>query len=74
MKRCYECGESKPLIDFPVSTCHSDGHTNKCNVCNESSIVKNKVKKKDYDIQYRIKNRKKLNNQQREWAIKNVGR
>lgn len=51
-KKCFKCGEIKPLADFYSHKKMKDGHVNKCKDCNKTDVHKNRLKKIDYYREY----------------------
>jgi len=53
MKKCFKCGEVKPLDDFYKHSQMADGHVNKCIVCNKKDVHEHRVlqidKIREYD-------------------------
>ena len=55
-KKCFKCGDVKPLEDFYRHPGMSDGHVNKCKECNKRDVRENRAKKIVY---YRAYDRKR---------------
>lgn len=51
-KKCFKCGEVKPLSDFYKHKMMADGHVNKCKDCNKKDVIENRKKNVDYYRDY----------------------
>jgi hypothetical protein len=74
MKKCNTCGIVKSESEFQKSKSKADGLQSKCKACRKIDTSKTSEKKKEYDVEYRIQNRDKLNAQQKDWAENNAER
>lgn len=51
-KKCFKCGQIKPLADFYKHSKMADGHVNKCKDCNKKDVRDNRLSKVDYYREY----------------------
>lgn len=52
MKKCFKCGEVKPLTDFYKHPMMADGRLGKCKECNKRDVQENYRKRIDYYREY----------------------
>lgn len=65
MKKCFKCGEEKPLTEFYKHPQMSDGRVNKCKACNKKDVRENYRKNINY-----YKSFDQIRNQKRKEYIK----
>ena len=64
MKKCFKCGERKPLDAFYKHPQMADGRVNKCKECNRRDVKENRKTRIDY---YRAYDRERGNRQTSEY-------
>ena len=54
MKKCFKCGEEKPLTAFYKHKNTTDGHLGKCKECTKKDVRQNRKEKIDYYREYDV--------------------
>lgn len=70
MKKCNRCHEFKPFDQFHKNKVFKDGHAHYCKLC-RSTYSKTNSRTKEYDKEYRNKNKDKILIQKRDYYNKN---
>ena len=52
MKKCFKCGEEKPLHEFYKHKQMKDGHVNKCKKCNKRDVANHRLENIDKIREY----------------------
>lgn len=47
MKKCFKCGQAKPLADFYRHKKMADGHLNKCKECTRADVASHRMQNVD---------------------------
>lgn len=70
MKKCWKCGETKPLLEFYKNRTKKDGHGDSCKICTKEYNRKYRESHRKenvlYSRRYRENNREKFNQYYRE--------
>lgn len=70
-KKCFKCGEVKPLSEFYKHKQMKDGHVNKCKACNKKDVANHRVenieKIREYD---RARGNRQREGYTKEWREK----
>ena len=64
-KKCFKCGETKPIEEFYKHPEMADGHLGKCKECTKKDVSENYRKNIDYYIEY-YKNRNHTHKRKRQ--------
>jgi hypothetical protein len=60
MKRCYKCGETKPLEEFAFANRETDKRQKVCKQCNKKYRRDNKEKANQYNTDYYIAHKEEI--------------
>ena len=67
MKRCYKCGETKPLTEFHKASTRRDGLQALCKTCVTQYYRENKEAKAEYDKQHYQENKERRSERTKQW-------
>lgn len=72
MKKCFKCGEEKPLCNFYKHNQMKDGHLNKCKDCTKNDAAEYRIKNIDEIRAYdRARGNRQSSEYTKEWRRKN---
>lgn len=70
-KKCFKCGELKPLADFYKNKRMKDGHVNKCKTCNKKDVANHRSENIDKIREYdRRRGNRQSDSYLKEWREK----